>query len=356
MHAAVDAVEAAIAARKTSLLEAAYRDLSSIPKSELAGHSAEIAPRLAGLLSEMPEWHAAVYAVLVGALVEWNADAAACAPHILRGLQESLERALEFARLWRERFGDDEDLPDPAEMPSEELQAELGPDYGTVWHALYFGWLTLHRWEMAAVAVLADPGVRRTLANRSELVELTERIEPDYGDLQCVQRALLLLDEEPLLVLDRASRRGFRMRMSGISGNYQLQTLLAGVLIGGGHLPGEAPSPEAVAMCGDAKIDMDNLDALPHALECFNFAEPSGRWIWSATTPSRIPVVDGIRQLVLDPPVFRHHYQAVRFLPRVPGRLVIEAVLEPDETAPYFAKVQELMSWEEAGRLAADGY
>jgi hypothetical protein len=44
-------------------------------------------------------------------------------------------------------------------------------------------------------------------ANRRELVEWTERLEPVYGDLQCVQRGLLLLDEEPLLVLDRAFRR-----------------------------------------------------------------------------------------------------------------------------------------------------
>jgi hypothetical protein len=109
-------------------------------------------------------------------------------------------------------------------------------------------------------------------------------------------------------------------------------------------------------MSSDARIDLDNLDGLPYALECFNFAEPSGHWIWGETTPSRIPVVDGIRQLVLDPPVFRHHYRAVRFLPRVPGRLELEAVLGPDEAAPYFAHVQELMSWQGSSRLAADRY
>jgi hypothetical protein len=354
--AAVDAVEAAVATTKLRPLEAAYQDLASAPRSALAEHSAEIGPRLAGLLHEMPPWHSAVYAVLVGALVEWNADAAACAPPILSGLRESLERAVEFSRLWRERYGDEEDPPSPAGMPSGQMQNALGHEYATVWHAPYFGWLTVRRWESAAVAVLADPRVRRTLANRRELVEWTERLEPVYGDLRCVQRALLLLDDEPLLVLVRASRRGFRMRMSGITCNYQLQTLMAGVLIGGGHVPGEAPGAEAIAMSRDARVDVENLDALPDALECFNFAEPSGRWIWSATTPSRIPVVDGIRQVVLDPPVFRHFYRAVRLLPRVPGRLELEQVLEPDEAAPHFARVQQLMSMEEASRLAADGY
>ncbi|GAA2837303.1 hypothetical protein [Crossiella cryophila] len=353
---AVEAVEAAIAAKKLSLLEAAYHDLASAPTDVLAAHSATIGPRLTALLPEMPQWHSAVYAVFVGALVEWQADAVACAPPILDGLQESLEDAIEFARLWRNRFGEDAELPEPTEMPSEEVQDRLGPDFGDVWHAPYFGWHTVHKWEMAAVAVLADRRVRRGLTNRDELLALIDRLEPDYGDLRCVQWALLLLDEEPLLVLDRASGRAFRMRMSGIAGNYQLQTLLAGALIGGGHLPGTAPSAEAVALSSVAEIDMKALDELPHTVECFNFAEPSGRWIWGESTPSRIPVVDGIRRLVLDPPVFTHAYQAVRFLPRVPGRLDLEEILEPAEAAPYFAGVQELMSVQEASRLAADGY
>ncbi|MFJ2598856.1 hypothetical protein [Streptomyces erythrochromogenes] len=89
---------------------------------------------------------------------------------------------------------------------------------------------------------------------------------------------------------------------------------------------------------------MDRPDELPRIAECFNFAEPSGRWIWSATTPDRILVVDGVRR-----------YQAVRFLPRVPGSLTLEAVLEAAEAAPYFTGVRELMSWRGAGHLAVDG-
>ena len=353
---AVAAVEAAIAERSGSLLEAAYGDLASISKSELAASSARIGPRLAGLLGRMPMWHASVYAVLVGALVEWNADAVDCAPAILGGLERSLTRAVEFVGLWRERFGEEEDLPNPTGMPDGRVQERLGPDYATVWNNPYFGWHTVDKWERASVAVLADPRVRRNLANRAELVELAESLEPEYGDLQCAIRALLLIDDEPLLVMDRASGKAFRMRMSGIAGNYQLQTLLAGILVGGGHLPGQAPSPEAIANSSSGVIDMSRLSELPHATECFNLAEPSGRWIWSATTPSRIPVIDGVRQLVLDPPIYRHVYKAVRFLPRVPGILELEAVLDPAEAAPYFAGIQPLMSTDEASRLAADGY
>lgn len=362
VRSAVDSFDAALAAHSIALLEAAYQGLAELPKATLAEHSPALGPHIAAQLGEMPQWHAAVYAVFVGALVEWNADAAACARPVLDGLRESMERAVEFAELWEEHYGDERELPDPEGLPSPEQQQAFGPGYGDVWHAPYFGWLTVHHWEKAAVAVLADPAVRARLdgpdrlADGDALVELTRRLEPHIGDLQCAQRALLLLDDEPLLVLDRASGRALRMRMGGIADNYQLQTLLAGVLVGGGHLPGQAPSAEAFALSSDAPIDMDRLEALPHTVEGFNFAEPSGRWIWGATTPSRIPVVDGVRRLVLDPPVFRHGYQAVRFLPRVPGRLVLEAVLEPAAAAPYFAGVRDLVSWQEASRLAADGY
>ena len=263
--------------------------------------------------------------------------------------------AIEFIGLWRARFGEDTEPPAPDAPPNEKHEKELGSAWAR-WYAPYFGWCTTHNWERAAVAVLADPQVRAQLANRAELVELTERLEPDFGNLQCAQRALLLLDDEPLLVLDRASGKGFRLRMSGIVDNYQLQTLLAAVLIGGGHLPGGAPSRAAVAYSTDAHIDRDQVDKLPHTTECFNLAAPSGQWIWSETTPSRIPVADGVRRLVLDPPVFRHAYRALRFLPRVPGSLVLEEVLEPAVAAPYFADVRPLMPADEASRLAADHY
>ncbi|MFI1653097.1 hypothetical protein ACH4XT_40085 [Streptomyces avidinii] len=362
VRSAVESFDTAIAERSISQLEAAYQSLAALPRHTLAEHARELGPHLAGHLDDMPQWHAAVYAVFVGALVEWDADAVVCARPLLSGLRSAMEQALVFAELWEQHHGEDQEAPNPSGLPSPEQQKAFGPDYGDVWHAPYFGWLTVHRWEQAAVAVLADPRVRAGLdgpdpiADRPALVELTRRLEPHIGDLQCAQRALLLLDDEPLLVLDRASGRAFRLRMGGIADNYQLQTLLGALLIGGGHLPGEAPSTEAVALSTDAPIDMDRLNELPGTLECFNFSEPSGRWIWSATTPDRIPAADGVRRLVLDPPVMRHHYSAVRFLPRVPGRLELEAVLEPDEAAAFFPDLQQLLSWQEASRHAADGY
>jgi hypothetical protein len=349
----VDAVEAAIAARDVSRLEAGYQALASASRDEFAARSPELGPRLAGLLESMPSWHASIFAMAVGALVEWNADATACAPPILDGLRSSLARAAEFARLWHDRFGDEElPEPDPHVGPSNDVQDRLEPDYETVWHEPYVAWNAVNRWELAAVAVLADPRVRRGLADRAELLALIDRLEPDHGPLMCVQRALLLLDDEPLLVLDRASGRGFRMRMSGVADNFQLQTMMAGVLIGGGHLPGEAPSPETLALCTADRIDVDAARALPPTSRAFNFVTPSGHWIWSEGVPADIPVVDGVRRLVLDPPPYQHNFGAGRFFPRIPGRLDLEAVLDPADAAPYFVDVQKALSVTESVQRA----
>lgn len=355
VEAALAAIESALAARDTSGLEMGYLQLARCPKAMLAERSPEAGPRLAALLARMPPWQASVFAVLIGALVEWHADPLSCAPPILDGLRDSLTGAIRFAQLWADRFGPDEDLPSRTEI-SDEVQDRLGHDSAASWASAYQAWVALHRWEMAAVAVLADPSVRQALVNRDELVELTRALRPRYGDLQCTQRALLLLDDEPLLVLDRATRKAFRMRMSGIAGNYQLQTLLAAVLIGGGHLPGIPPAPRAVTLCSDGDLDPANLSDLPVEREWFNFSEPSGRWIWSEVTPSQIPIADGIRQVVLDPPVFCHAFTAVRFLPRVPGRLELDEVMEPEQSARYFASVHHLMSAQDASRLAASSY
>lgn len=37
-----------------------------------------------------------------------------------------------------------------------------------------------------------------------------------------------VLDDEPVVVIDNASGRGFRLTMSGVGDNFQLHTLLAG--------------------------------------------------------------------------------------------------------------------------------
>lgn len=71
-------------------------------------------------------------------------------------------------------------------MPGPEVRERLEPE----WHELYLIWHTVDKWEMASVAVLADARVRSAVTNRAELLALIDQIEPDFGSLAFVRRAL----------------------------------------------------------------------------------------------------------------------------------------------------------------------
>jgi hypothetical protein len=62
-----------------------------------------------------------------------------------------------------------------------------------------------------------------------------------------------VLDDEPVVVIDHATGRGYRLSMSGVGDNFQLHTLLADQLIGDpgqGMVPGQRPAPEPGACSG----------------------------------------------------------------------------------------------------------
>lgn len=151
---------------------------------------------------------------------------------------------------------EDEDFPSlQRERLTDEIIARIGDAADGDTMRACTGWWTVHEWERAAVAMLSSAAVRARVDERRELLALIDqlhRIEGLDGAFRCVQTALLVLDEEPVLALHRASGKAFRVRISGIADNYQLQTLLADALIGGGHLPGQAPSARAVAISRDA--------------------------------------------------------------------------------------------------------
>ncbi len=55
--------------------------------------------------------------------------------------------------------------------------------------------------------------------------------------------------------------------------------------------------------------------------------------------PADIPVVDGVRLLVLDEPSYARSWPAGRFFPGMRGDLILERALEPEETERWLARV-----------------
>ncbi|MER7705258.1 hypothetical protein ABTX81_20490 [Kitasatospora sp. NPDC097605] len=369
---AVGALEAAVAGVADGpdggeRFEAALRRLGGTLGPAGEAESAAVGPRLAALLTDTPLFPRAHLAMMVGACVERGADPVACADRVLAGLREALAGALLLLDRWA---GDDEDarpgsdrddpdlpdpdLPDPDRDDPGRAHARLaGAGRIDAWHAhrAVAGWWTLGLWQRAAFALCTHAAVRRAARADGVTDVLTELIDryrerSEQHDLKGLRYLAAALDDEPLLVLHRPSGTGYLLRMDGLTDNFQLHTLLAEALIGGGHLPGIRPDPEVVALSRTEWLDGRRFIATG----AFNLVAPDGGWIWNEGMPESIPVVDGVRTLVLDPQPYERSWAAGRFVEQVPGDLRLERVLPPEEAAARLAAAAPALPFEQAVR------
>ncbi|WP_435135186.1 hypothetical protein [Actinacidiphila sp. bgisy144] len=322
--------ETAVRARDAHASGVAFGRLQETFQTADDGELAAVAPRLAALAPEVPLGPRSVVAVVVGAAVERGADPAACAPNVLAGLGEALAAAEEFTARWAATGGGD--LPDPQRTNPEDAV------FDRVGQPATEAWWTLPQWEMAAVAVLNHKAVRQAVPDRSALIDAAERLgDATGGGLKYLRYMLAVLDDEPLVVLHRPTGTGYRLRISGLGDNFQLHTLLAAELVGGGHLPGEAPAAPAAAVCRDASPGTP----APDTTGSFDLAAADGTVIWNEGIPADIPPVDGVRVLVLDPPSYVRSWPAGRLFAGMPGEVALEAVLPPAEVAAWLARTSE---------------
>jgi hypothetical protein len=321
---AVADFEAAVRARDSQASGDAFGLLQQTFQDAGDAELVAIAPRLAALLPEVPPGPRSIVAVVVGAAVERGADAVACAPAVLGSVGEALAGAEEFATRWAATGGGD--LPDPEQSnPGDDVFDRVG-------QAATEAWWTLPQWEMAAVAMLNQKAVRLALPDRAALIDAAERVgDATGGGLKYLRYMLAVLDDEPVVVLHRETGTGYRVRISGLGDNFQLHTLLAAELVGGGHVPGTAPTEQAVDVCRSGTGQTDTTGS-------FNLVAPDGTWIWNEGIPADIPVVDGVRLLVLDPPPYERAWPAGRLFSNMPGELVLEGPLPPAEAQGWLAR------------------
>ncbi|MGE7391819.1 hypothetical protein ACQKM2_40770 [Streptomyces sp. NPDC004126] len=321
--ATIGAFETAVRAQDTDAAERAFERLTrGFGKARDADRQAA-GPRLAALLEQVPPGPRAVVAVLIGACVERGADPSACAPAVFAGAQDAFEQAAVFCERWAE--------PGRGDLPDHEGLEDA--DFERIGFEPAMAWQSLPQFEMACVAMLNSPRVRREAPGRAELTTAVARVAELSGEqFKCLAYALAVLDDEPLVVLDRATGAGFALRASGIGDNFQLHTLLADALIGRGLVKGQAPSAEAVACCRDQAGMVPTTGS-------FNLVGADGEWIWNEDNPADIPVVNGVRLVVLDPPAYERTWPAGRFFPGMTGDVVYEHALKPDESAALLAQV-----------------
>jgi hypothetical protein len=313
-----------------------FRLSSQVPVEELAIAMEALAPVLGD--SEPVAGIAADLAVLAGALVEAGAPAGQVGLEVLRQLGSYGQAAVAFMHAWDKTGGGQ--LPAPNDVSAadeqrvEEVLGENAP-LATV------GWWTSLRYGLAAKAMLGDPEVRAAVrADASALEGLTQivhALSTQLSEFVEVNELLRMAEADTLLVLDRASHRGFRVRFDGIGDNFQLHTLLADALIGkeGRLVPGTRPDPRWTAACQDAPVD-----PLANVVRGeWDLVGGDGTWVGNEACPGDVPLVDGTRVLVLEPQSLSHSWRAGRRHPHIPGSLEVLEELRQEDAAAWWSRI-----------------
>ncbi|MET9626241.1 hypothetical protein ABZX92_02145 [Lentzea sp. NPDC006480] len=183
-------------------------------------------------------------------------------------------------------------------------------------------------WESTLVLPMQDEDVRHGLPHRSRLMELVPSDSWLHGLLQVV-------DLETLVVLHPLSGNGFEVTIGGLGDNFQLHTLLAYRLIPA-FLPGEPPLQAWV----EAASVGEELEPAGGIQGQFELSDAFGETIWNEGRPADIPLLDGVRVVVLGEPAYARSWNAGRLYPLMTPMVDVNRELSADETASWLAKVK----------------
>ncbi|WP_131735739.1 hypothetical protein [Actinomadura roseirufa] len=332
-HVVDELVRAAIVEDQSfsSLLPQTMREAEAATAADLSA----VMPRLAEGITEAPPNLGGWLAVLGGAWIENGADPSAAGRAVVARLAEVAAAAIAFGETWEEATGGKPPGMED-EQPSQQIFDTVRPSLGDGAVSAMMSWFALPQFAMAATTALTmSPGVRAGVEERDLTAYAAERVSKYLPQMEHVRDLLRVLDGERLLVLDRASRKGWTVSISGIGDNFQLHMLLAGALAGRpGGMPGTPPEPEIIACF----LDTDVPPGRPVVSSPWNLVDAHGAWIYNEGVPADVPAVNGTRVIVLDPPPYTRSFPAGRRF-HMPAALKLEGVHLPEDLAGWWPHI-----------------
>ncbi|MEN3615192.1 hypothetical protein AAH979_37390 [Plantactinospora sp. ZYX-F-223] len=307
------------------------------------GEVQEVLGRLAPLLAEIPIGMGGDLAKVAGGMTDFGGDPMVVLPTLVRRATDAMERAARFATAYGEACGDLPDAEDPSLIEATiERFVGAAPQAGLSEREAYGlveAWFAGGDWVQPVLYLAQRKEVRTALPERARLTPAIDATREHIGTAHWLYGLLLVVDDTPLTVLHRPTGRGYRVTISGIGDNFQLHTLLAASLIGDesrGLLPGERPSPAAIA----AATDGEDLTPAGGIRGQFNLVDAYGEWIWHEGRPADIPLLEGERIVVLDPPPYARSWNAGRLYPLMRPSLTVDRILAGDEAAHWLGMVK----------------
>jgi hypothetical protein len=202
--------------------------------------------------------------------------------------------------------------------------------------------------QQSAMAYLSRSAALRTsLPIKADLLPRLVRYQERYSFLG---KMLQVLDDEPLVVLHPATRRGWRFMMGGIADNFQLHLLLLGALAGDGpaRIPGAVPSPEALAAAREGDAQGDEVVTSDWQLVNASGVMPGGAlagldhheaWIWNEGVPADIEVFEGQRVVLVETGGIQRSWNAQRVFPAMASRLDAQGTLSEPEVVAMLGRM-----------------
>jgi hypothetical protein len=315
-----------------------------------AGQSAR-ADDLTRALDDMASWLCALNglfakaALVAGAFVEWGGSPLPLAAAVPGWTAYKMQLYALFLDVWPGASGGRPlpDREDPSAMRSVaevmSTAAERARLPATGMAQIAATWFDLEDWLKLMITLMAQREFRAAMADRDKVRDSAAAIAGALQSAGWVHGLSVVLDGEPLVALDHASRRGFHLTMTGIGDNFQLHTLLADRLSGHGrHGPFglEPPKPGWVAAATDAPPQLPSTDPV---LRRFRLFDGLGCYVLPEGRPADIAPLDGTRVVVLHAPLGRYGWSGGRTYQNMMPTLTLDRLMEPAESADWLARV-----------------
>jgi hypothetical protein len=305
--------------------------------------------------------HLPLVLAAAGFLVEQGADATPLAAPVLEFLRHVTPLAVDFHDACVAQLavgtddrdnGDDGNDAEDGNDPEAAFRAIAGrlqvkmPEAAAAWGALEARYVPV-------IAVLAaSPSAR---AQSRSLALSMERLREHNGGAAWLAPMLMVLDGEPILVVEPDTGLGLVGRMSGVSVNFQLHVLLMDVFPRSNSRSGPRISPKAAAIVrGNVDEQQDDAPITGHwNLHAWTALQATGRlsrdhdpsssshWIWNEGVPADIPAFDGHRVVVLGPSSYRRSFFAQRDFRGLRANIDVERLLSPDEVAAWVGRFSQ---------------
>lgn len=329
------------------LREAAYHVIQGFKPKDKAGTKSALAA-LGKAMKIADGRGEKVLLLVIGALVEAGASPEDAWPAVSYNLKQTLDGASRFAQACLDK-SDEFAVDDAVKRMGPTLQKKMKKEFAA--------WDVLRSRCLSAVACLARSSELRHLARASKenLIAAAYPLEDAVEAVTFFSQIIKLIDDVPLLVLHPDSRRGFRLVMNDVTTNLELFVLLLDTLIGDpakGMLPGTRPNAKAVRMIKDPDYAPKNPPEIKvfwnmvgwtGVLEDGTLPDPQSDahayWVWVEGVPIEIPIFEGERVILMQPPVMKRGYDVEPAFSALTPRMKLKSKVSGAEVDRLLAKM-----------------